>query len=532
MHSYLLLALTLLMYSSIGSAQVIAQGAYYRSDLDDSLTIRRISVLPVSDNLDGIYARPIEATLIKHIKDNHHWDYREANYVGPLPSLEELEEDSSLVKKITAGSVADALVLARVTKGPKGVSLKINLFLVKDHQLLAQATSKNFNRFELAHLKDKAQELLREVLSKIPYDGLVLSRHNNRVTLNLGKKDGLKKNQVLSAVQILKVNRHPKFHFIINTEKEVLGKIKILKAEDTLSFGTIVTEKERGTIQKWAKVRDAQSVKYDVPNSLDETSRSRQDTRKKLNNDVAFGKNAVEWVPKKPPTFGMATLTLGLGSYNGSINLNSDGSKESTDSFYPNIGLEAELWVNPSWALDFYWSQAIASSDNPDSGGSPEKINHSLSNMGFFIAYNLLLKDSFFGPKIQLLGGAASYKDSVDDSTPRNFTSVTYSGPAIGIRGQMPVSRDGRWEAGIHYNFLFFTSLNESPVTSGSSSSNSVNDFKLFGNWKYTQNLLVTANLRFILTRASFDGDGTRSDDASSSSQKTTTLSGGVTYLF
>ena len=87
--------------------------------------------------------------------------------------------------------------------------------------------------------------MLKDVLKKIPYDALVLSRQGNLITVNLGKKDGIEKGKVLTVIQIIKEQRHPKFGILIKTDKEILGKIKLLKIDDNLSFGKIIVEKEK-----------------------------------------------------------------------------------------------------------------------------------------------------------------------------------------------------------------------------------------------------------------------------------------------
>ena len=103
-------------------------------------------------------------------------------------------------------------------------------------------------------IQEKTHEMLKDVLKKIPYDALVLSRQGNLITVNLGKKDGIEKGKVLTVIQIIKEQRHPKFGILIKTDKEILGKIKLLKIDDNLSFGKIIVEKEKGAIQKHSKI--------------------------------------------------------------------------------------------------------------------------------------------------------------------------------------------------------------------------------------------------------------------------------------
>src|SRR5688572_19520496 len=76
-------------------------GGAFRSDVDDLLTVQRVSVLPFTDNLQGIYSRPLEAHLISAVDKMHRWDYVPANSSGPIMSPEELEGSVENVKKVS-----------------------------------------------------------------------------------------------------------------------------------------------------------------------------------------------------------------------------------------------------------------------------------------------------------------------------------------------------------------------------------------------------------------------------------------------
>ena len=108
------------------------------SSIDSMILIQSISVLPATDNLEGIYARPLEQYLIEKIKNNHHWNYRDTQWSGPILSAGDLERDESKVKEM--GFDVDALVSLYVSKGPNGVSLLMDLFLKSDGKLFIQSS--------------------------------------------------------------------------------------------------------------------------------------------------------------------------------------------------------------------------------------------------------------------------------------------------------------------------------------------------------------------------------------------------------
>ncbi len=218
------------------SAQQIEQSATYVSPLDQALDLRRITILPVSDNVNGIYARPIENKLIEALQKSHQWDYVESKVAGPILSPMELESDSKQVQQLGLSAGADTLVAVKATKGQDGMTLVLDIFLTYDGLLFAQEELRKHPNTNVSDIQVQAVELLKKALGKVPFQGQVLSREGNRVTVNIGSIDGVKKDQLVSAAQIIKLNRHPKFNFVVSAEKEILGKIKLEKVDETLSF--------------------------------------------------------------------------------------------------------------------------------------------------------------------------------------------------------------------------------------------------------------------------------------------------------
>ena len=520
----------------LAQAQTQEQSATYISQIDEDLTIRRVAVLPVVDNVDGIYARPIEAEVINLVKASHRWDFVESDIAGAIPSAIELEENPSEVQRITKSVDADAFIMAAASRGPTGLSLRLNLFLKRDGKLLAQEVLKDHQRFELPEIKSRTGELYKKMVSKLPYDGLLLSRQANRVTINLGKSDGLAKDQVVTVLQIISANRHPKFNFIISTEKEILGRIKILKVDETLSFGSIISEKEKGVIRRLAKISGLDPVNYPEPTSLGDGS-GLDDLNARPDAAVTLGKDPKEWLPVKPATFGQVGIKAGFGQYQSSINLGTAGTFEAKSQLYPSLGINGEIWITPEWTMRAEMTQGVISTPNPRSNSSPSTLNHALSRYSLEAMYNFLLRDDFFGPKVFLSTGLGSYRMFVDDSTPRGLTTVNYTGVIIGLGGSFPVTDEKEWYAGGRLNLFVMTGMNESPVTSGSSPTNTINEFSLYGEKKIAENLRATAGVDFSLYSTSFSGAGNRTANgtpevATSLSQRHTTFNAGINYMF
>lgn len=528
---------SLLFVFSIVFSTIWAQAQHdvnYISQQDKDLTVRRVLVLPVTDNMDGIYARPIEGELKALIDDSHFWDRIQDESVGSLLTPRDLENKPEEVKRIANAADADAIIAARTTRGPNGINIEMSMFLSFDGKLVAQEITRNLKNYQVKELKQKAGAMLYKIKTKLPYNGLILSRRNTKVTLNLGLRDGIKKNDIINVIQIIKLKRHPKFNFIVGAEKEILGKVKVIKVDETISFGAIISEKEKNAIQLYAKLAPGQFINYNSSNAYTNDETGAGDLFSIPGAGAIFGKKPKEWVPTHQPTFGSASLILGLGSFSNNIKLSDDGSGSSASytgstSFYTNLGIEGELWITPHWTVGAGIKQGILSVPNPDSGSSPSELNISISKYDLNIAYNVLVLDDFFGPKFELLFGFTNYKSFVDSSNPATLSSTKYSGVNLGLRGSMPLRR--RYHLGVELLFFLNSSVNESPAKSGNSTSNSINSYSFFGYYKINQNLRATASLDFEVFTTKFSGAGV-GRTATDMSTRFTVANGGIQYLF
>ncbi len=512
------------------SVPVFAEG--YHSEADDLVTVRKITILPLTDNLQGIYARPLQTFLVEQAQKTHRWDYVESNWIGPVISPEDFAREPQKLEEVSKSIPADAFVISRIYRTPKGVSMSVHLYLTKDHKLFSQSETKDFQQTDIESVKAELNKLFTQTMSKIPYSGRVLSRQNNRVTINLGSSDGIQTNQVLSVIQILNIQRHPKFGFIISTEKELLGKIKVLKVDETLSFATVVSERERGAIQKDSKIGPLDMVVYPETDSLSPDAPPAAVLAESPSAEAVYGKNPDAWVPVKPPSFGSVGVRLGVGTLADNMKLQSEGSLSSSANLYPSVALDAELWLTSEFSVHAAIGEGIASIGNPLGGSTPNSLSLALSSYEMLVGYNFRFGSDVWGPKLEALIGYSTMRYFVDDSTPTSYTSMEYSGFKFGVDGSTPVTSDRTWGAGAQLFFMLSPHLAESPVTSGSSAKTTVNQFAIYGYRKFGEHIKAIGKLDFQLDSTSFSGSGTRTDSATSSSQRMTVLSGGIAYLF
>lgn len=498
------------------------QGATYKSESDDLIAIEKVSYAPFIDNLNGIYARPLETHLADLLGQMHRWSVASGTANLGSSSLEELEENPARAKEI-AGSNSDGFFAGKVIKGPKGLSMKLDFFLAKDGKLFLQAELKDFQQFDLNIVKEQLDSLLTKMMHKVPYSGRVLSRDVNRVTVNIGSRDGLQKDQVVSVIQIIKLNRHPKFNFLVSVEKEIIGKVKILKVDDTLSFGAVISERERGAIQKANKLDSLEFVTYAVNDVSLVPQRESIDQR--ADAGLAFGKDAKAWKPQDAPSIGQVGGRLGLSRLNQSTDLSS-GAVSGHDDFAPMAFLNGELWLTSNWTLHADIQLGLASVSGPTS-----KVSESLSAYEMLAGYRFRFGPNAWSAYAEPFIGYMTHRLYADSGS---FNTMEYNGFKIGLMGSTPITPDAEWSVGAQIAFVIAPHLTETPYQSGTSSSNNVNQFGIWAAKKMTEHWKLQGNLDFEMFSSTFSGPGTYPGPVSSSSasEQFITLSVGAYYMF
>lgn len=516
----------IVLISPLSSAQTNAQNAYV-SAVDQDLAIKTIVLVPTTDNVGGIYARPTEEELRQILNDDKQWSL--ANFPqGINVKSEILDERPDDVQKILQAAHSEAALSSKIIRGPRGISITLTLFVGREGLPLLQESLSDYKGFEIAEIKSEVRRLFENLKYRMPFRANILSRRGQQVTLNLGSSYGLKSESHVSIVQIIKVNRHPKTKLLISTEKEVLGRVKLFKVEPYLSFGYVEMEKEPGVVSAGSKVMPDEFVKYSVPVTTP-SGKILHDITTRPDKDVAFGENPEEWVPTMPPQFGKVQLLAGFSSYTQNANLTPPESLTGDATFAPNIVVRGELWLNPQWYLGLQLRQSVFSIDNKLAGSNPGKLNMALGQYGVNIGYNFLLTNNFFGPKLQICAGYLNTNFVVDDSNPTAFTTMKYGGLLFSLAGQFPLSEEIPVELGGKFDFFMNPALSENKK-SGTSSSNQLNSFSFFVDYKLRPRFKVRGELMLENYNSSFSGTGERA--ASSVSHKMTTLMGGVEYLF
>ncbi len=522
----LLAALTLapLFWASLA----VTQTKNYVSRIDAGLTVKSVVIVPLIDNVNGIYANPLTQELDTLLSTDRQWNLAKApDLKAENPDV--LEENQKRVLEIQKKYKVDALIGGRIFKTPKGVTIKLALIGGDEGLPMTSETIENFDGFETSDLKLQLAKAYAALKNKLPYQATVTSRQGQLVTVNVGKNHGAKVGEDLLVVLITKAERHPKFKFITSSEREILGKVRLSKVDDSISFGSVTTELTANLIQPGFKIARDQFLNY--PGVATNGGKVLTSLDQRTDQQVAFGDNPTEWKPIQRGSFGKMGFLLGFTQTALETATVNGNSAVSENSFAPSVKIDGEIWIDPNWQVSIELEQLAAKVNNGYEGSvpsTPDPLNFQMQRTVGLGAYNFLANDEFFGPKFHLMAGFGKISLFIDDSAPRAHTSKDYSALVFGLGGSLPfVLEDGkRISVGGRFLYHISPTLAESPVSSGSSA-DMVSDFLVYGEYGFSERLSLRADLEFKQISSSFSG-GT----ANSSSANFIGILAGVGYQF
>jgi hypothetical protein len=500
------------LFASLNCFAQAGVAVQFKSSDDELLNIQNIAVANVIDNVNGVYSKNLTDWLIKRIEDDHQW-----NPISFNRTLTSDFQDAHEAKKIMSETKSQALITSRILRGPQGLSLRMTFYAGTDGLPLVMESKTWPKSDSLEDIQKAYQNLYEIVHNRLPVDGEILSRDGNDVTINVGKNWHLKTGETIDAIQILKIQRHPKNLFMVSAEKEILGKIKITKADDYLSFGRISFEKEPNVLRPQTKILAARAVAYPTG---DESLK-----------DPTFGENPTEWTPTPPPQFGKITMLAGIGSYGQNETLQNHGGESASSPFSPAIKVDGEIWINPEWYIELATMQSAFTLSNPISGDSPSHLNTTLSSYTVAGGYNWLLGPDFFGPKLQFALGMNQWASNPDASTNLVFTRMQFGGIYLGFQGIFSITEGSPWDLGAQFKYYLTKNVSESK-SSGSSSNINMIDFSLLAKYHKSVRMSYVGYLIFENYSAEFSGSSSRPDPATKVSHKNDQLLLGVEYAF
>ncbi len=517
----------------------------YISLVDQKIILKTLTLAPVYDNINGVYAEPIQKLLIDLLQSDKVWGYSEFPDLNKKIFIEKFDSEPNDVLEVLTKTNSQGLLTAFITKGARGLSAKLKLFTQDQGLILIEESFQDINTFEISKLREIFVTMYHNIKSKLPYRGYVLSRRGVDVTLNLGSMNGIQLGQELSLAQILKLNRHPKLKTMVGVEKEIIAKLKVTQVEPYLSFAQIVFEKETGVVEPGAKVLPSEYVGYPTP-EMNSDGVVIGDSPAKTQIAVDSGENAAltkssdktaneqkAILLDKHNSFGVLTVQGVITQYKETAELFSGANPSASNSFAPGAYLGVQLYVlKNKLFVDFNTQLNMFTSENNLTGSTPFNLSYSFSRYSGAVGYDYFWQDDEGGNPLKLTAalGFVSFKTDVTTSTA--FTSTQTSALDLQLKAAMPLTPEYPLIVGAKLDFYLNPTFSESPVNSGDGKVSITSLVGLFGIYPVSDKVHVRADLGITNISASFSGVGTRVNPSKSTSIQAISEQIGIEYLF
>jgi len=498
---------------------------------DEDITLQSIVVTKGKDNVQNIYANPLSDYIKSLIEQDHFLDLTNYSSDETL-DINELRAKPQLASEFIKKNNTDGVIHLQVTKGPMGLLLELGLFTKKSGLLWAYAENLVKDKLDLENTKKMIATMHAQVMNQIPYQGLILSRNGGRVTINRGFLSNMKIDQDVDVIQVIGVKRHPQFQFITHVQKEIIGKVRVTKIDENISFGYLLFEKEPQAIQAGLKVLIREPIYYpDLATSKNEDVVDHILSR--ADGQVMMRGDSSEWLPLNTPAFGRAHVLFGMGQFSSSTNLVTEGGQQGSTIMAFNAQVDTDLWITRKWYIHAGINQGSAQINNPLTGSTPSKINYSMQELKTALGYDFEISPSLYGPRIQALLGYTQFSATATESSPTTYTSTIFSGLGFGLSGYMPWHEENsKWGFGAELWFHLTPNVTESPVTSGSPKQTQIIELSGSAQYLWRPDISWIGKISYDTFNSSFSGAGTRPQIATSSDLSWVRFNAGMEYLF
>lgn len=500
---------------------------------DEDITLQSVAISPGHDNVQGIYAPALTNYLQTLIEGSRFLDGRMATSNTTEWDLNELRSSPTATSKLIRQLNADSLIHLQVSKGQMGLRYELGLFTAKTGQLWAYADAMEPTKLDLEYGKDIVRKLYQHILAQLPFQGLILSRQGNKVTVGRGQLGGLRPDQEIEVIQVVGVKRHPEFQFVTEVHKQVIGKIHITQVDETMGFGYIIFEREPQSLKVGHKLLIREPVLYPaLASSKNEPVVDHLMAR--ADGAVVLQGQSKEWKPEDPPTFGRAHFLFGLGDFGSGSKFETSGPQKETTLSASNASVDSDLWLTQNWLLSFALNQGTADLENPLAGSSPATITFALQNIKMGIGYDLGLSNDINGPRLKIHLANSQFKTRVTDNSPTSYTGSSFTATAVGLIGHLPLTDDStKWAMGAEFWYHLSPRIKESPVKSGQGSNIEMSELSWLLSYKMNSRVSWMSKYSMNTYRSRFSGTSTRVGELVSSSEITWKyLNFGMEYLF
>jgi len=524
----------------------LCASSFASPELDRRYGFRKIVVSVINSNQYPVVAEHIENEFGARFRKEARFSIHDTGYLllkermksypgasfenSSSPQVSFLEPS---FQELSSLGVQGVVAVEIIPQGDEA-ELRVVTFALGPTEILRTTSLNVTRRQKLESYTDAVENGFSEVGKMLPYDASILKRYGYRVVIDRGHP------KVRLGMQI------PVMTFENFSGKLVLeetGLIKVTQVEPNYAFGKILVDRKPRTIEEGNKIVLA-LAKY--PNdpviapiepfevSIKESDLSERGLASEpveespiapvLGSDLAFRKGR----------FGRFDFFAQGNFLTWNRTVAATRELVSSSAMYPGANFRGELWLTNHFFLELGFGFGMGSLTTA-TGTTPSTavpLNSQVNMFSGAAGYRVGLLHPEHGPKIHAKLGLARHQFQVDDSSdPTTPVSARYSGVLGSVGSEFPIN--DAIGLGLDFNALLFSSLQESPETSGAENVGVTGwEIALRGFYNLTQEINLELKFSMQSFGSGFSGQGTRSVAFSSSSQSSKNVALGLNYFF
>lgn len=448
----------------------------------DSHSMRRCVLLPITDSVGGAIASKVFSQLENDLKDGNWCQYQSnssllgifSRYRENLPQhLKQPEVIKVVADKLKAGSIIRVNLVSEIN----GLEIQLDVIGATGEDLLYSEK----NLVEKNDVDIAAQTIRNwlEVYGKlIPYDGKITGILGEQITLDVGKGYPVKTGQDFTVKRYTGMKKHPLLKKVVEWEATPLATGKIFTISDNQAMGMIKVYKNDAKLRPGDWVR-LEAMKDDAPITDDDLEQKRD----------SFGKLGL----------GSVYLTTGKSTLGPSAN----GSKR-LDGLMFGMQAKAEAWVTRNYFGLLEFGRSLGTLKKSSGSLTSTSSDYQRGTFKLGGGWKYLPLGFFYGPQVDLYGGYGSHVYKADYSAPDGLGEFGINGIFLGAGTNFPVGRDYRGV--VRAEFLPFPSFEDSDSVYGGSKTVSWLQLELGVRYQWNPSLSLDGLVEMTSAKATFSG--------------------------
>jgi hypothetical protein len=486
--------------------------AWASPEYDRVYQLESLGWLKAHDNVDGIFADYLDEQYEKYFKRQSRFVIKKLTRLSDVLgksslTYSELIQNTDILKKVAQRYKVESLIRTKVYKEADTYRFVLEFVFAPRGDVLSSFEFRYMDPgkdrgLEGSDLPDALFRGLDELISKLPFLGQVTGVQGETVTVNLGRNQNVKKNDILGIYTLQSVKRHPILNTIEEWRWSPVGRVQLEQVEESISFGKVVESEPNQNIIQFNKVRDV-STPTVTQKPITTTAEER---------DI--------------PRLGWIAANIGAGSYSREVGLSGGTAGRTGSGFMPHFEIEGQLWLNSRWITQLSLGGMFADySPKNLASGAEIGTSYKASGSQFRIAagYSLFPAKTIFESIGWVHLGYRTTSYSLPASTTDYTGASSFGTILVGVGGEIPFEK--RWSAQLGLDLGLIRSASQTEPSFGDVASSTDLMFNTGVVYRLQESIFL--RLQFKVTSQSMDFSG-----GETVSQKMFSVSPSVMYYF